>query len=119
MILKKVKNANIVEDLCNFAYSKNIIFVINEFNKFSRMFFRGRLHELESYPTRGEQMQREVLQFLVDCAKETEFGRKHLFNHIKSYDDYVRNVPVNDYETLKGDIDRMRLARRISFGQDW
>ena len=74
----------------------------------ARMFFRGRLHELESYPTRGEQMQREVLQFLVDCAKETEFGRKHLFNHIKSYDDYVRNVPVNDYETLKGDIDRMR-----------
>lgn len=62
---------------------------------------------------------REVLQFLVDCAKETEFGRKHLFNHIKSYDDYVRNVPVNDYETLKGDIDRMRLARRISFGRDW
>lgn len=35
----------------------------------ARMFFRGRLHELESYPTRGEQMQREVLQFLVDCAK--------------------------------------------------
>ena len=74
----------------------------------ARMFFRSRLHELESYPTRGEQMQREVLQFLVDCAKETEFGREHLFNHIESYDDYVRNVPVNDYETLKGDIDRMR-----------
>ena len=72
------------------------------------MFFRGRLRELESYAQRGEQMQREVLQFLVDCAKETEFGREHLFNHIKSYDDYVRNVPVNDYETLKGDIDRMR-----------
>ena len=34
--------------------------------------------------------------------------RKHLFSATKSYEDFVRNNPVNTYEELKGDIDRMR-----------
>ena len=74
----------------------------------ARVLFRGRQRELETYPEKGEQMQRDVLNFLLMRAKDTEYGRKHLFNHIKSYDEYVQNVPVNDYESLKGDIDRMR-----------
>lgn len=74
----------------------------------ARVLFRGRQRELETYPEKGEQMQRDVLNFLLMRAKDTEYGMKHLFNHIKSYDEYVQNVPVNDYESLKGDIDRMR-----------
>ena len=27
---------------------------------------------------------------------------------IKGYDDFAKNVPVNTYEELKGDIERMR-----------
>ena len=78
----------------------------------ARMFFQSRMRELDTYPANGEQMQRDVLRFLVSRAKDTEFGMKHLFNHINDYDDYVRNVPVNDYETLKGDIDRMRHGEK-------
>lgn len=53
-------------------------------------------------------MQRRVLAHLVARAKDTEYGRKHVFDAVRSYDDFVRNVPVNTYEELKGDIDRMR-----------
>lgn len=74
----------------------------------AKLTFRGRQRELGTYSTNGEQMQRDVLSFLLQRAKDTEYGRSHLFNHIKNYDDFVRNVPVNDYESLKGDIDRMR-----------
>ena len=39
---------------------------------------------------------------------EKEYGRKHAFEITKGYDDFISHVPVNTYEELKGDIDRMR-----------
>ena len=70
--------------------------------------FASRWRELERYQTGGEQMQREVLMHLVQRAKDTEYGRNHLFGAVKGYEDFARNTPVNTYEELKGDIDRMR-----------
>ena len=74
----------------------------------ARNFFKSRWKELERYDTQGEQMQREVLARLTERAKNTEYGRKHIFETIRSYEDFVRNIPVNTYEELKNDIDRMR-----------
>jgi hypothetical protein len=49
-----------------------------------------------------------VLEHLIHSAKNTEYGRNHAFVNIKGYDDFIDQVPVNTYEELKGDIDRMR-----------
>ena len=76
--------------------------------KIARNLFAPRWHELERHQTDGEALQREVLARLTSRAKDTEYGRKHLFDAVKSYDDFVRNTPVNTYEELKNDIDRMR-----------
>lgn len=73
-----------------------------------RLAFRGRQHELERYASEGIAMQRDVLRYLVERAKDTEYGRNHLFCTINTYEDFARNVPINTYEELKGDIDRMR-----------
>ena len=74
----------------------------------ARKLFAPRWRELERHQTQGEQLQREVLARLLDRAKDTDFGRKHLFSATKDYDDFVRNTPLSSYEELKGDIDRMR-----------
>jgi hypothetical protein len=63
---------------------------------------------LEKHDSQGEQLQRAVLARLLSKATDTEYGREHLFSATKTYDDFVRNVPINTYEELKGDIDRMR-----------
>ena len=73
-----------------------------------RHFFVPRWHELERHQNGGEQLQRETLMQLMQQAKDTEYGRNHLFGAVKGYDDFVRDTPVNTYEELKGDIDRMR-----------
>ena len=73
-----------------------------------RPLFANRWRELEKHINEGEQLQRQVLAHLVQKAQDTEYGRKHLFSATKSYEDFVRNNPVNTYEELKGDIDRMR-----------
>ena len=74
----------------------------------ARNLFVPRWRELERHQTQGEQLQREVLKRLLERAKDTDFGRKHLFSATKSYADFVRNTPLSSYEELKGDIDRMR-----------
>ena len=70
--------------------------------------FVSRQKALEKHQSGGEALQRAVLDHLIHTAKDTEYGRNHAFDNIKGYDDYVKMVPVNTYEELKGDIDRMR-----------
>ena len=70
--------------------------------------FVPRQHALEKYQNDGEALQRSVLAHLINTAKGTEYGRNHAFQGIKDYEDFIAQVPVNTYEELKGDIDRMR-----------
>jgi hypothetical protein len=70
--------------------------------------FRPRQKELERHQNEGETLQREVLKRLTERAVHTEYGRQNLFSEIHSYDQFVKHVPVNTYEELKGQIDRMR-----------
>ena len=70
--------------------------------------FVPRQHILERYQNEGEILQRAVLDHLLQTAKDTEYGRNHAFTAVKGYDDFISHVPVNTYEELKGDIDRMR-----------
>jgi hypothetical protein len=70
--------------------------------------FVPRQRALEKYQHEGEALQRAVLSHLIKTAGDTEYGRNHAFSGIKGYDDFISQVPVNTYEELKGDIDRMR-----------
>ena len=70
--------------------------------------FVPRQRALERYQNEGEALQRAVLSHLIKSATDTEYGRNHAFSGMKSYDDFISHVPVNTYEELKGDIDRMR-----------
>lgn len=71
-------------------------------------FFLSRQREIERHAIVAEQTQQKVLMHLLERAKGTEYGRNHLFGSTKTYEEYVKNVPVNTYEELKDDIDRMR-----------
>ena len=51
--------------------------------------------------------QRRVFDKLVLEAKETSFGRDHGFSQISSFDGFAKQVPIRDYEALKGYMDRV------------
>jgi len=74
----------------------------------ARNFFAPRWRELERHINGAEELQRQVLSHLVNRAKDTEYGRYHRFDSMKTYDDFVHCCPVNSYEELKAQIDRMR-----------
>ncbi|MBR4363632.1 MAG: GH3 auxin-responsive promoter family protein [Prevotella sp.] len=77
-----------------------------------RKFFEPRQRELEKMLTHSEELQHDVLQTLLERAQNTEYGRNHVFDRINGYDEFVKHVPVNTYEELKNDIDRMRQGER-------
>jgi hypothetical protein len=51
--------------------------------------------------------QEEILISLVHKASETQFGKDHTFDRIKSYSDFKQAVPVRDYEALKPYVERV------------
>ena len=70
--------------------------------------FKLRAKKIDKYATEAEAIQMRVLTELVQKAAGTEWGKEHSYSTIHSYEDFARNVPVQDYESLKGYIDRMR-----------
>ena len=75
----------------------------------NRLYLSSRQKALDRYYTEhAADMQHSVLRHLLQRAKDTEFGRKHLFSTITDYESFINNISVNTYEELKGDIDRMR-----------
>ena len=76
--------------------------------KIASKVFLPRQKELERHYTNPEKIQHHVLKHLVEKGCETEYGRTHIFSGINNYNDFIKNVPINTYEELKNDIDRMR-----------
>jgi hypothetical protein len=54
-----------------------------------------------------EKTQQKVFKKLITLAKSTSFGKDHNFSSINSYQDFIKHVPVRDYEALKPYIDKI------------
>ncbi|MDB4534323.1 GH3 auxin-responsive promoter family protein [Vicingaceae bacterium] len=57
-------------------------------------------------------VQKEVLSGLIEKAKNTEWGKKYDYKSIKSYEDYKERVPLQDYESLKDQIIRIKQGEQ-------
>jgi len=51
--------------------------------------------------------QEKVFKNLITEATETTFGKDHDFISINTYEDFVKRVPIRDYEDLKPYVDRV------------
>jgi GH3 auxin-responsive promoter len=52
--------------------------------------------------------QQVIFNHLVKTAAKTIFGKDHGFEGINSYEDFVKQVPVRDYEALKPYIEKIK-----------
>jgi hypothetical protein len=57
-------------------------------------------------------VQERSLMRILAHAKHTEIGRRWGFSSIRSYDDFVRSVPVGDYDSFSPYIQRMLAGER-------
>jgi hypothetical protein len=53
-------------------------------------------------------VQNELLQGLLSKASNTEWGKKYDFKSIKNYNDFKNRIPLQNYESLHKDIQRIK-----------
>ncbi|HMW27909.1 MAG TPA: GH3 auxin-responsive promoter family protein, partial [Ferruginibacter sp.] len=55
--------------------------------------------------------QQSLFQQLIKTALKTEFGKDHDFASIKSHEDFVKRVPLRDYEAFKPYIEKIKEGK--------
>lgn len=65
-------------------------------------FAKRKIHKWANNPVATQE---KVFESLIKNAQNTKFGQDHNFSQIKSYQDFVKNVPIRDYEDFKPYID--------------
>jgi hypothetical protein len=51
--------------------------------------------------------QDEVFKNIISTASATLFGKDHNFKEVKTHKDFVKQVPIRDYEELKGYVEQI------------
>lgn len=55
--------------------------------------------------------QQSVFKKLIEGGKDTLFGKKYRFNEIKTIQDFQEKVPLQDYESLKPYIEKIKTGK--------
>ncbi len=65
-----------------------------------------------AYQEKGVQQQIKIFQKLLEQAKDTQFGKEHDFAHIKTHQDFVKRVPIRDYEQFRPYIEQILRGKK-------
>lgn len=68
---------------------------------------KKRIHQIELFMKYPHDVQDEWFQSLITTAEATEWGKKYDYNSILTPDTYKERVPIQEYEDIKGYVDRM------------
>ena len=82
------------------------------FTPIAKPYLSCRVKQISKYAYSTERIQREVLKRLIGTASATEWGIRHSYSAIANYEQFAQSVAVQDYESLKGYIDRMRHGEK-------
>ncbi len=71
-----------------------------------------RSDEIQYYREYPLEIQNEMLFHLLQTARDTEWGKAHNFEEIRSLQDFQKLVPLQDYNDIKPYVDRLRQGER-------
>jgi hypothetical protein len=77
------------------------------FNRSLKKLFVLRYKKIDYFSEYPEEQQEMVLKELIRASRKTEWGIKFDYRNIVNSTQFSEKVPLNDYETLKGWIERM------------
>ncbi len=67
-----------------------------------------RHYQIELFKKYPFDVQQETLLKLIKRAKDTEWGKQYDYKLIGNIDDFQKRVPLQDYDTIKGYVKRLR-----------
>lgn len=75
-------------------------------------FMKKRMHQIELFMKYPHDVQEEWFRKLILAGRQTEWGKGHDYDSISNYDQFVRQVPISEYEDLKPYIERLRKGEQ-------
>lgn len=73
---------------------------------------KQRVHQIELFMKYPHEVQLDWFSNLVSSAKNTEWGRMYDYKSITNPSDFRERVPLNDYDSLKPFVDRLRKGEQ-------
>lgn len=73
---------------------------------------KQRIHQMELFLKYPCEVQDDWFRKLIESGRFSEWGRIHEYSTIKSINDFRNRVPVQDYESLKPWINRLRSGEQ-------
>ncbi|MDN3595903.1 GH3 auxin-responsive promoter family protein [Zunongwangia endophytica] len=73
----------------------------------AKIFAKTVKKKMDAWSASPIETQHKIFQELILKAKNTEFGKDHHFENIKTHKEFIQNVPVRDYEALRSYVDKM------------
>ena len=84
-------------------------------NKIFNLFILRRMEGINQFIEHPIETQQRVLFSLLSQAKNTEYGKLHHFEEIKSYEDFNKQVPIVSYEDFEPFIEKARQGNSDVF----
>ena len=81
-------------------------------NSFVIWRMKKRFHQIELFLKYPHEVQKDSLTTLLKAAEDTEWGKRYDFKSINSYEIFKNRIPLQDYDSLKGDIERTKLGEK-------
>ncbi len=73
---------------------------------------KKRIHQIELFMQYPEEVQAEWLRKLLSTARNTEWGKQYDFKSISTSEQFKNRIPIQDYESIKNSIDRLRQGEQ-------
>jgi hypothetical protein len=73
---------------------------------------KKRYHQIQLFMKYPHEVQTELFKKLISTAKDTEWGHRYDYKSIKSYDDFRNRVPINDYDSIRDDVERIMKGKQ-------
>src|SRR5690242_11202648 len=76
-------------------------FILRPAAKIAGMHAAGQYKNFITAARQGRQTQYRLLRRLVEYHADTRFGRDHGLSAVRSYEDFIKAVPIRDYEEMR------------------
>ncbi|WP_417367635.1 GH3 family domain-containing protein [Flavobacterium beibuense] len=73
----------------------------------AKLFAKKIYNDTQKWAQKPVETQQKVLEMLVTKAAQTNFGKDHHFEGIRSHADFAKHIPVRDYEDLKPYVEKV------------
>ena len=84
-------------------------------NSIISWFLKKRKHQMELFLKYPNDVQTELLFRLLHKAENTEIGKNYQFSNLKSYEQFNKTVPIQQYESIEPLIEKTRKGEQNVF----